>query len=368
VGDGYADTHVHLLSWARALTEIDLGHESHPYLSDVLAATASHGRPRPSGWVVMRGFDDALVADRRLPSRAELDATCSRPLRIRHRTGHASLLNSAGFDRLPRLPGWARVEPDDRGLPVMLIGAEAALNQAVGRPSRRALIAGLRCADAHLRRNGIDRVWDAGPSSAQMISERSGLLDEAEFTTACRWMRSARELNGRLPATGETVKLFPEELRHRLADVVRLAHGRGAAVAIHATTAKELDAAIYALRRNHGEAITDRIEHATLVSPAQATKIGRLGIAVVTHPSWLVSRRNKYLAELSSTEMRHLLPLRTLLEAGVAFAFASDAPVDRPDPALWIEAATGRDDDQAIPHDAALAAAQGSSLWAHAPR
>src|SRR6266404_3325847 len=109
-----SDAHLHLLGFARTFTTPDLGPTACPSIPAFLdALRALRNTVRPTGWIVLRGFDDALVRERRLPTRDELDgAVGDVPLRVRHRTGHASVLNSAAFSRLPAAPASATIEVD----------------------------------------------------------------------------------------------------------------------------------------------------------------------------------------------------------------------------------------------------------------
>ena len=59
------------------------------------------GKTPPGNWMRAFGCDEALLAGRRGPTRAELDAAVPRnPLRLRHQTLHASWLNSRAIAAL----------------------------------------------------------------------------------------------------------------------------------------------------------------------------------------------------------------------------------------------------------------------------
>ncbi len=163
------------------------------------------------------------------------------------------------------------------------------------------------------------------------------------------------------------VKLFPEQQGARLGERVDAAHAHGCPVAIHVATEAELEAALGALEGSRACDWPDRLEHVPLVGAAHAGRIAALGAVVVTHPGWLHSRRDKYRRTLSETERARLFPFRMLVEEGVELVFASDAPIELPDPALWMSIATGREDGQAISAQVAAMAARGGSLWADAP-
>src|SRR5258706_10093209 len=82
-----SDAHIHLLGFARTFMTPDLGPSGAPSISALLETLQAMKRTvRSSGWIVVRGFDDALVRERRLPTRHELDrAVGDVPLRLRHR-------------------------------------------------------------------------------------------------------------------------------------------------------------------------------------------------------------------------------------------------------------------------------------------
>lgn len=356
----YADSHLHLLSLARALCEPDLGPGACPSITDMLGAVAQASADRHGpDWLVMRGFDDMLCREQRLPRRSDLDAACAVPLRIRHRTGHASLLNAAAFAILPSPPFSARIEPDDSGTPVMLVGAETWLNACTGRPGRAALIEGLQRVAQLCRSAGIGRVWDTTPRDAASIVELQCLLDECGFPLDMRWMQDTLASH----PVGTHVKLFPQHLGRDLAAAVLSAHAKDMPVAIHVAREEELEAALHALESSTGCSGRDRLEHVPLATPGQARRIAALRAAVVSHPGWLVSRRDKYRVTLSDEQRRRLFPFRLLVECGVELAFSSDAPIELPDPAAWQQIATGRDDGQAISAALALAASRGGALW-----
>src|SRR5205823_4306979 len=56
-------------------------------------------------WIYCRGFDEALVRERRFPTCGELDVVAPRnPVELRHGSGHAAVLNSSAHDLLGIAP------------------------------------------------------------------------------------------------------------------------------------------------------------------------------------------------------------------------------------------------------------------------
>jgi hypothetical protein len=352
----YADCHLHLLAYARSLTEPDLGPSACPTVSDVLARLPDVPARR-GGWVVARGFDDALVKPPRLLERAELDlAFPHTPLRLRHRTGHASLLNSAALAALPPLPSGAHLALDRVSQAVLLVGAESWLDSHTGRPERVELLRGLRLADELLARARIDRVWDASPRGERGQAELLELATEAGFSRQLRLMASLDAAPRSQHA--HAVKLFANDLAE-LSQAVDMAHLVGLPAAVHATEPWEIELAVCAIEASATPEFSDRIEHATLISSAQADRLAAAGGAVVANPGWIISRAAKYRTQLADRQSLRVMPLATILQAGCGLAFGSDAPVDLPDPDLWLRAATERVGPERIGVGEAIRAATG---------
>jgi predicted amidohydrolase YtcJ len=71
-----------------------------------------------------------------------------------------------------------------------------------------------------------------------------------------------------------------------------------------------------------------RIEHASVLDPSIISDMARLGIVVSTQPMFIHSEKDWLYRRLGSERLRWTYPLRSLIEAGVRVAGASDAPVE----------------------------------------
>jgi predicted amidohydrolase YtcJ len=115
---GFIDAHSHLTGVAMALRLANLAAppagpvRSIAELQAALRAyIAAHSIP-PGAWVIGAGYDDSLLAERRHPTRDELDAVSSvNPIFIVHVSGHLSVANSA----LLSLAGIGPSTPDPQG-------------------------------------------------------------------------------------------------------------------------------------------------------------------------------------------------------------------------------------------------------------
>jgi predicted amidohydrolase YtcJ len=348
---GLIDPHLHLFALAARHSHVDCAAPEVRTVEDVLAAVRAQARAQPRGaWVRGDGLDEARLG--RLPSAAELDAAAPRsPVRLRHRSRHASVLNGRALRRLGGGPGIERRDGVATGL---VFGHERALSRLVGRLPEDALVDGLERTARELAALGLTTVADATPRAARALAPLRNAMTAGRFPLRVHAMRppGARAWRawGRLHPGA--VKFLVEEdpwgLRPRpvtLRRRVLLAAAAGAQVAVHCLGAPTLIAALEAfaalppaLRRGRRH----RLEHVAECPPPLVARIAALGLTVVTNPAFVHWRGDVYRDETSSAARAWLYRARSLAAAGVPLAGASDAPVVPPSPWIGIAAARTR--------------------------
>lgn len=338
---GLIDPHLHLFALAARRAHIDLaGSRS---VSEVLATIARAARRAPRGaWIRAEGLDEAALG--RLPTADDLErASPDRPVRIRHRSRHASVLNHRGL----RLLG--RVGASTSGL---IAGHEEEVSRIVGHLPAVDLEQGLCAAGVELARRGITCVADATPRSPRALRPLARIMRSGRFPLRVFAMRGYRVRTwpdrGRLRCGPVKIMVHEEGDRLRpdpleLARRISIAAARGSRVAVHCLGRATLVAALAAFaalppgrRRGH------RLEHVADCPPGLVTEIARLGLTVVTNPAFIRVRGDVYRAEPEGPPSPWLYRAATLLRAGIPLAGASDAPVAPPDPWLGMMAACTR--------------------------
>ncbi len=105
-------------------------------IDDIVARLRARARQTPPGeWVRGRGYDDTLVAERRHPTRDDLDrASTEHPILIGHISGHLSVANSlalqlAGITKDTPQPQGGRFRKDPNGEPNGVMEENAAFGQ-----------------------------------------------------------------------------------------------------------------------------------------------------------------------------------------------------------------------------------------------
>jgi hypothetical protein len=346
---GLIDPHLHLFALAARAAHLDCAAPAIQGITDLLTALRGHAARLPPGaWVRGEGLDEARLG--RLPTAAELErASGGRPVRLRHRSRHASVLSG---DALRLLGSTAGVERR-AGIPTGLVhGREEALGSLVGPLPATVLADGLAATARELAALGVTTVAEATPRSPRGLGPLRRVIAEQRFPLRVHAMRprGARPW----PAAGRLrpgpVKIMVDEeprgLRPRpstLARRVARAAASGAQIAVHcvgAATLVAVLAAFAALPPALRSGRRHRLEHVAECPPALVAEIAALGLTVVTNPAFVHWRGDVYRSETPGAARSWLYRARTLAAAGVALAGASDAPVVPASP--WTGIATAR--------------------------
>jgi hypothetical protein len=291
-------------------------------------------------------------------------ATAGRPLWLRHRSGHLSLLNGAALREL----GWWEADPPlgrmerSGGRPT---GVTYGLEALVGEWSRARQAPpseqDLASTGAEMLRLGITAFADLTPSNrAEHLPLWVGQHAVGSIPQRVSLWVSADSLagRGRAPTTepvrlgGIKVMLEPgandAPSPETLAAVFRQA-ARGAwPVAVHAVEADAVAAVLEALRvsRRHPPHVAPqlRIEHAHLLPPALVAELHHEWVPACVQPAMLWELGDVYAATLPREQWAWLLPLRTLASAALPLAIGSDAPAAPLSPLRHVAAAVTRRD------------------------
>jgi predicted amidohydrolase YtcJ len=380
---GFIDTHLHPIMLVYFDANADLrGVRS---VAELQAELRRRDAALPPGeWLVGLQLQDEDLAERRLPTRAELDAACgARPVVVVEHDGHSAVGNglalaAAGIGAATPDPPGGRIARDARGEPdgACFESAAQQLLGAVPAPSLERLRDSARCSFARMSAHGItsagvilqtDAEGPAGAAGALETLAMGVLLADLPFSTyailigrdpAAALAARATPLHD--PAAGRRVggfKIFADGtfgsctacMREPFSDRpgerglwahgedellarMRAAHAGGLQICVHAigdaavTRCVDLYERLLAEspKRDHRH----RIEHASLVPPELVARIARLGIAISTQPLFIHSEKTWLQRRLGAERVRHVYPLRALVDAGVLVGGASDAPVE----------------------------------------
>ncbi len=380
---GFIDTHLHPIPIVIFELNPDLGVAKD--LGEVVEILrAAEREAGPDEWVLGMQLDDEGLAERRLPTRADLDrVSLERPVLVLKRDGHCAVgngaaLRAAGIERDTPDPAGGRIDRDERGEPLGPCRESAAqrLMAPLPMPPVERVRAAARRAFTRIAEHGITSVGAVLQSDAEGPAGAAGridllamqlLLEDTPFCTyaivigeSAQAAEEARATPLHDPPSGRRVggfKIFadgtfgghtaclhdafsdaPDEsgfLVHpedRIYERMVDAHRRGFQVCIHAIGDRAIERSVALFEKLLAESPRadhrHRIEHASLVSPALAERMAALGIAVSTQPLFIHSEKSWLHRRLGPERSRHVYPLRTLLDAGVRVAGSSDAPIE----------------------------------------
>ncbi|MCR4398634.1 MAG: amidohydrolase [Firmicutes bacterium] len=411
---GFVDAHAHPASFGLGITDLDLSRSAS--VRDVLERIRSRaGDLMPGEWLPAHGYDQSLLAERRHPTLEELDAACPmNPLYVRHASGHLCLANSialrmAGLDSqdpatcdgLGRDPGTGR--PNG-----VLYGTAQALVRRLRLPHPRdELRRALAIAGSEMARRGVTSCHDAwhgrlapweidayrealeegllkarvclmpagapgghgfGPADSGGGSFRWDTGDDRAFDDRLKIGPPKFFVDGSITAgtaafSGRSAYAVPAGVNRAEIRAMVAALERGHRVAAHAVGDVAVEAAVAAIERSSRARRGHRMEHCGMAGPGAIHRMARLGIVVVTQPSFVSEKGDVYAEVLGDDGARRLFPVRSLLAGGVTVAFGTDLPASAATPIQQIHDAVNRltASGQSLGDDERISARQ--ALW-----
>ena len=368
---GFIDPHLHLFAWASRYCGADLSaaRSIAEIQSQLQARLETLGS---QDWLRGYGYDEFFLHEKRHPNRHDLDAiSTDQPVILRHRTGHAAVLNSAalrqtGIHAQFTPPKGGNIERDTSGEPTGVIyELESFLRTAMPPLPAQEFQAGLRQVNGELLRHGVCSFHDASagntlealkrfaalradgiirPHATVMVGvEAFSQVQEAGLTA---FDRSGRVRLGSikimLHESGGELYPAPDEL----AEMVWQIHRHGFQVAIHAVEEAPVCAALAAIqqslerlpRHDHRH----RIEHCTLCPPPFLDTLVETGCAVVMQPGFLHFYGDRYAAQVEASIHDWLYRAKSFRDRNIPVVGSSDCPIAPQAPLVAIQAAVTR--------------------------
>jgi predicted amidohydrolase YtcJ len=332
---GLHDHHVHLRALAAAAASVPVGPTQARNAAELARALRAADADLPPGiWLRAVGYHESVAGalDRHI-----LDGLLPRrPVRVQHRTGALWVVNSLAADRL----GLSECE---------LSGVE---RDGTGRPTGRlwrmdhwladrvpGTTLDLGAVSSKAGSLGITGFTDATPG----VDERDlAFLASAPITQhVCCMAAPDLRLPPGVSAGPEKIMLDDTSLP-LLPDLTARVHGAHAAgrpVAVHCVTRVQLVLTLAALDLA-GRLPGDRIEHGAVIGADSLPELR--GLTVVTQPHFVAERGEQYATDVPPDDHPDLWRLRSLIDAGVDVAAASDAPFGNEDPWHVMRAAVQR--------------------------
>jgi len=415
---GLTDAHIHLLAIAEDRLQTPLSGPAVDSIDRLIEHLAAAAASTPATeWVIGSGYNEFNLAEKRVPTREELDRVQpGRPVLIRRVGGHFAVANSAalaaaGVDETTPDPEGGRFERRDGRLTGSLAELAADVVYArAPRPSPQRLATAI-CAVAHEYLGygitaaveaavgftaGFSIEWDIWQRLRQAgdFPLRMGFMLRIDAEEAAKhglvpgpidldWQVRTLKffadgiIGARTAAFSEPYHDCPgcgflmkpsEDLRRDFL----AAHRAGWQIAVHAigdvAIATALGAYQEAQRATPRPDTRHRIEHLGYPGPGTIAALQATRSVVVTQPGFLRNLGDGFAAALGPTRVHRLYPGRSLLDAGIDVAGSSDGPIGPPSPFVGMAAAVDRRTAQGLvigPAEA-LHAAEALHLYAGA--
>lgn len=364
VAPGFVDSHLHFFEAAAVATGISV--QRCQTIADLLAdLRVAAGRTPPGNWLRAFGADEALLTEKRGPTRAELDlAIPKNPVRLRHQTLHGSWLNSRAIGLLGleapdfKPPDGGTVHVDAVGKATgLVVGMEEWITRHLPLVTKAEAEARTRAMSRELAAAGVTAFTDATSSNsaadievfakyvqAGAICQRIGVMLGAQCLDAVEQAAAFADA-ARMRLAG--AKFMPNSGYDGEATIAATARAAkiGLDCAYHATEVDELEQALQAIEAvrptlAEGQAPVFRIEHGGTIPPNYIDRITASGAWVVTNPGFIHFRGAKYLDDPGM--IPHLYRGESLRRAAIRLAGGTDAPVTPPRPLAAIAAAISR--------------------------
>lgn len=368
---GFNDAHCHIFALASSLTSVDCSPQRVSSIADLKAQIRKQAQKlSPGSWIRAVGYNEFYLAERRHPTRWDLDeAAPLHPVKLVHRSGHASVLNSlalslVGISMDSAEPPGGLIERDlETGEPNgILFEMEAHIDKLVPPLSEAEFEEGIRLANERYLSLGITSLQDTTVHNGlnewqtfHQLRERGDLVPRLSLMMGIDALMQSglpprhgddgmRLGAGKIVLDETTGRLHPspEELEQKVLG----AHQAGFQIAIHAIEEGAVEAAAKALenalaqipRGDHRH----RLEHCSVCPPHLLERLRASHAIVVTQPAFLYYSGERYLATVAEGQLPWLYRIGSFLRNGLIAAAGSDSPVVPNDPLVGIYAAVTR--------------------------
>jgi predicted amidohydrolase YtcJ len=427
---GFIDAHGHFPGRGIFAVQLDL---NSPPIGDIATLDALLGRlrerarqTRSGSWIVGWGYDDTLLAEKRHPTRDDLDSVSrEHPIVLWHISGHLAAANSLALERA----GIGADTPDPEGGLIRRDPRSGEPDGVLEESACDPLQAGSRPAffdSLRIVRAGSDVYLRAGVTTAQsgytleqymqgftwlsrlgLVAPRLVLWPGEELTERMldgsfryasydeRWVRlgaaklladgSIQGYTGYLsepyhvpPGDDPGYRGYPRIAREELIEKVVRRHAAGWQVAVHgngdATIDDILDAFEQAQREHPRSDTRHVVIHAQMTREDQLDRMKALDVIpsfFVLHTYYWGDRHREVF--MGPERAAHMSPARSALDRGLRFTLHCDSPVVPMEPLRLVWAAVNRRStsgasigaDQCIPPLAALRAVTIDAAWQH---
>ncbi len=390
----FIESHIHPSIYGLTLLEIDCKPASAPSINDLLKKVKDKVSNTPKGqWIKGWGWDDSKLAERRNPTRWDLDQVApDHPVVLKRTCAHMSVVNSkalelSGISEDTPNPDGGNLERDKHGRLTGLLQEKAQGLLAAPKYGHADLVKGMKLAQKQFAGWGITTVHDMStqPTDLQLYQF---LLEKDELAVRVRpwiWAIDQNGFDGSLEevlsvglrsgfgndmlkiqglkfmldgsvggktaavtapfeGTIETGILYNDE--NEIFPLMKKGIESGLRIAIHAIGDRAIEIAIRAFEKiNETIELTsmrNRIEHCALPAKDHLQRMKRLELIAASSVGFLYHIGDNYLNKLGEERMKGVFPQKSFKEFGIVAPGNSDLPVNDGNPWMGVYSAVTR--------------------------
>jgi predicted amidohydrolase YtcJ len=389
---GFIDTHIHVLDFGKFLTWVDL--RDVKSIKEIQSSLRAHVQEAPKGkWIIGRGWDQNCFAEKRLPTRFELDVVSpANPVIFYHQSGQLCVVDSkalelAGVTKQTSAPPRGTIDKDEETgelTGVLRDNATDLVWKIIPEPNEKEHMEAAALACEKIVEAGVTSVHWMVLSSIEVsiiqrlrrenklplrvyviipmnlfdnltgLGLREGLEDDMVrvggvqiFADGYLAAKTAALLQPYSddPATSGILLCTQEEMNASAAKILKA----DLQLVIHAMGDKAIEAALATIEDATIETPTKdfpvRIEQAAVLNEELLRRMKKQKVIVSVQPRVVASEFSVWSANdhLGSKRARWLYPVKTLLKEGIRVIGGSDCPMEPLSPLLGVQTAVTRD-------------------------
>ena len=369
---GFHDAHIHLLAMASRFLGLDCSPKESSSIQTLKELFFHRSKStHPGKWIRGWGYEESCFVENRHPNRFDLDeVTPHNPIRLNHRSGHATVLNTlglqqAGITRETVEPPEGIIERDADGEPTgLLFEMDSFLEGRIEPIPANELKKGNWEVSQWLLSRGISTVQDASVVNdlkrwklLNHYQKENLLKQRLIFMLSSSTAKGISEGQYPLPRDSQHLRIGHAKImitftngsmspdQDSLNELVSDLNTKGFPVAIHAVEAEAVKAAAIAINhapKNSAICAPNRIEHASELPVNLIRLVKRSGATVITNPGFIFFAGEKFRNTVPAFKQPWLYRIASLLHMGIPVAFGSDGPVELPEPITELYAAVTR--------------------------
>lgn len=390
----FIESHIHPSIYGLSLLEVDCKPDTTPSIKVLLQKISQKVSHTPEGqWIIGWGWDDSKLAEKRNPTRWELDEIAPHhPVVLKRTCAHMAVANSkalelSGISEDTSNPKGGNIEKDTSGMLTGLMQEKAQGLLAIPKYDIEDMVKGMKLAQKQFATWGITTVHDMSTQTNdlqlyQLLQEkeelkvrvrpwmwaidqngfdgtydevltvglRSGFGNDMLKIQGLKFMLDG-SVGGRTAAvshpyagTEETGILYNDV--NEIYPLMEKGIQSGLRIAIHAIGDRAIDTAINAFLKisesTDVTSIRNRIEHCVLPTVDHLQHMKELNLLAASSVGFLYHIGDNYCNKLGKERMENSFPHRSFKEFGIVAPGNSDLPVNDANPWLGIYGAVTR--------------------------